>query len=209
MRPEAAGGRAWKPTIDWALGDSLRLSANYAYLKATQPDPADRGAGRRSAPAPAQRIDCTGRERGRLTYGAALAYVGARFDNRDTFPFDRVGLGSYWLADARVAYAIRPGIELFARGSNLLDQHYQDAFNYRTEGRALYAGVSSRRGEGQAGGSAIIAVNSHSVAISPSRRALPANLQTRERFWTNSTSSRRSTPGSTGFRNFTPSIDMK
>ena len=66
---------------------------------------------------------------------------GARFDNRDTFPFDRVALGSYWLADARVAYAIRPGVELFARGSNLLDQHYQDAFNYRTEGRALYAGV--------------------------------------------------------------------
>jgi outer membrane cobalamin receptor len=30
---------------------------------------------------------------------------------------------------------------LFARGSNLLDQHYQDAFSYRTEGRAVYAGV--------------------------------------------------------------------
>ena len=81
----------------------------------------------------------------RLRYGASLAYVGAHFDNRDTFPFDRVALGSYWLADARVAYAIRPGIELFARGSNLLDQNYQDAFSYRTEGRALYAGVRLSR----------------------------------------------------------------
>ena len=52
----------------------------------------------------------------------------------------RVALGSYWLADARVAYAVRPGIELFARGSNLLDQRYQDVFGYRTEGRGLFAG---------------------------------------------------------------------
>ena len=70
---------------------------------------------------------------------------GVHLDNRDTFPFDRVALGSYWLADARVAYAVRPGIELFARGSNLLDQHYQDVFSYRTEGRALYAGVRLSR----------------------------------------------------------------
>jgi len=62
-------------------------------------------------------------------------------DNRDIFPFDRLTLGSYWLADARVAYRLRPGIELFARGSNLLDQRYQDVFTYRTEGRALYAGI--------------------------------------------------------------------
>jgi vitamin B12 transporter len=52
-----------------------------------------------------------------------------------------VTLGTYWLADARLAYALRPGIELFARASNLLDQHYQDVFSYRTEGRGLFAGV--------------------------------------------------------------------
>ena len=82
---------------------------------------------------------------GQLSYGASVAYVGDHVDNRDTFPFARVSLGSYWLADARIAYAVRPGIELFARGSNLLDQRYQDAFSYRTEGRALYAGVRFER----------------------------------------------------------------
>ena len=81
---------------------------------------------------------------GRFTYGASLAYVGKHLDNRDTFPFDRIALGSYWLADARIAYAVRPGIELFARGANLLDQRYQDVFSYRTEGRAVYAGALSR-----------------------------------------------------------------
>ncbi|HYC66260.1 MAG TPA: hypothetical protein VEC14_16135, partial [Reyranellaceae bacterium] len=78
---------------------------------------------------------------GRVCYGASLTYVGQHSDQRDTFPFDRVRLGSYWLARARVAYAVRPGLELFARGANLLDQSYQDVFGYRTEGRAVYAGI--------------------------------------------------------------------
>jgi Outer membrane cobalamin receptor protein len=77
----------------------------------------------------------------KLSYAASIAYVGEHIDNRDTFPFARVTLGSYWLADARVAYSIRRGIELFVRGSNLLNQHYQDVFSYRTEERAVYAGV--------------------------------------------------------------------
>jgi vitamin B12 transporter len=128
-------------TVDWRLRDTLRLSANYAYLHATQPDSVT-----------GERLTETRRPKhsgsiafdgsaGRFAYGASLAYVGRHLDNRDTFPFDRVALGSYWLADARVAYAVRPGIELYVRGSNLLDQRYQDVFSYRTEGRGLYAGI--------------------------------------------------------------------
>ena len=67
-------------------------------------------------------------------------------------------LDPYWLAGARVAYAVRPGLELFARGSNLLDSEYQDAAGYRTEAGAVRWVASG--GEAQsAGGSAIIAVN--------------------------------------------------
>src|SRR4029453_8465598 len=61
----------------------------------------------------------------------------------------------------------------------------------------------------QAGGSAIIAVKLASAASLPSTSARPANLQTVARFWTNSTSSVSRTPGSTGKRNFAPSIAMK
>ena len=128
-------------TVDWKLGEALRLSANYAYLKATQPDAVT---GERATetrrPKHSGSVSADG-SIGRITYGASLAYVGKHLDNRDTFPFDRVTLGSYWLADARVAYAVVPGVELFARGANLLDQHYQDVFSYRTEGRGLFAGI--------------------------------------------------------------------
>ena len=128
-------------SLDWKLANELRVSANYAYLEATQPDPvtgAQMPETRRPKHSGSVAIDGSA---GQLSYGASLAFVGRHLDNRDTFPFAGVTLGSYWLADARVAYTIRRGLELFARGSNLLDEHYQDAFSYRTEGRGVYAGV--------------------------------------------------------------------
>jgi outer membrane cobalamin receptor len=58
-----------------------------------------------------------------------------------------LSLRSYWLGGTRVAYAVLPGIELFARAANAFDARYQDVSGYRTEGRSVYAGIrlSSRR----------------------------------------------------------------
>ena len=128
-------------TLGWTLREELRLSVNYSYLRAKQLDSISgeqRTEVRRPRHSGAMVIDGSS---GPFSYGASAAYVGRHIDNRDTFPFDRVVLGSYWLADARIAFAVRPGIELFVRGSNLLDQHYQDVFSYRTEGRGLFAGI--------------------------------------------------------------------
>jgi vitamin B12 transporter len=123
----------------WHVGDRLRLTATYAFLHATEP--AELVAVRElRRPKHSGSIAADGVS-GRVSYGASIAYVGAHFDQRDSFPFDRVELGSYWLAGARVAYAVLPGIELFARGSNLLDQDYRDVFGYRTEGRGLFVGL--------------------------------------------------------------------
>ena len=140
-RHETSRRSGIEATFGWRLGSQLRLSANYAYLHATEPDDATLTQVhelRRPKHSGSVAFDGTS---GKLTYGASLAYVGRHLDQRDTFPFDRVGLGSYWLADGRIAYAVRPGIELFARMSNALDQHYQDVFGYRTEPRAIYAGI--------------------------------------------------------------------
>ena len=77
---------------------------------------------------------------GKFTYGASIAYVGRRADT-DFDIFQRVNLSAYWLAGTRVAYAVRPGIELFARIANAFDDRYQDVAGYRTEGRSGYAGL--------------------------------------------------------------------
>ena len=128
-------------TFGWQIGSQLRLSANYAYLHATEPDEAAlTQVHELRRPKHSGSIALDGAT-GKFTYGGSLAYVGRHLDQRDTFPFDRVALGSYWLADARVSYAVRPGVQLFVRMSNALNQRYEDVFGYRTEPRATYAGI--------------------------------------------------------------------
>jgi vitamin B12 transporter len=140
-RNETSRRSGVEATFGWKLADKLRLSANYAYLKATQPDGTSlTQVHELRRPKHSGSLALDGRS-GKFSYGGSIAYVGKHFDQRDTFPFDRVTLGSYWLADARVAYALRPGVELFGRMSNALGQHYEDVFGYRTEPRAVYAGL--------------------------------------------------------------------
>jgi vitamin B12 transporter len=127
--------------LGWSLGQALRVSANYAYLHATQPDASETAQVREiRRPKNSGSIAIDGAV-GKLTYGASIAYVGARSDtNFDVFPSAPVTLHAYWLASGRVAYALRAGLEVFVRGANLLNQRYQDVFGYRTEGRAGYVG---------------------------------------------------------------------
>ena len=140
-RHETSRRSGVEATFGWQVRNSLRLSANYAYLDASQPDDATLTQVhelRRPKHSGSLVLDGSG---GKFTYGGSIAYVGRHLDQRDTFPFDRVALGSYWLANARIAYALTSGLELFARTTNALNQRYQDVFGYRTEKRAVYAGV--------------------------------------------------------------------
>ncbi len=128
--------------LGWALSEQLRLTANYAYLRATEPDATETLKLREARrPKHSGSVALDGAS-GKFSYGASIAYTGARADtNFDLFPAQPVRLGAYWLAGARVGYRVQPGLELFARGSNLFDDNYQDAFGYRTEGRGLFVGV--------------------------------------------------------------------
>jgi vitamin B12 transporter len=126
---------AWKPS------DMLRLSVNYAYLHATQPDDfAARQLTELRRPKHSGSVAADGAWK-KWSYGVSLAYVGAHLDRREVFPFDVVRLDSYWLAGARVAFAVQSGVELFARGSNLFNARYEDSAGYRTEGRGVYLGI--------------------------------------------------------------------
>ncbi|HUG46525.1 MAG TPA: TonB-dependent receptor [Sphingomicrobium sp.] len=128
--------------IGWDLGERLRATASYAFLDASEPAAVPSVQLREvRRPRHSASLALDGRD-GRLTYGAALTYTGARSDmNFDVFPAQRLRLKPYWLAGARLAWALRPGLEIFARATNIFDERYQDVFGYRTEGRAAYAGV--------------------------------------------------------------------
>jgi vitamin B12 transporter len=123
------------------IAHELRLSANYAYLDASEPDAVTgRQVPELRRPKHSGAIAVDGSV-GRWSYGATIAYVGAQFDVSDNFPFGVVPLRSYWLADARVAYAVRHGFELYVRGSNLFDAHYENSAGYHTEGLGVFAGA--------------------------------------------------------------------
>ena len=139
-RSERSSRAGIEAQVDWSFGEQLRISANYAYLKAIEP-----GAGSRlresRRPKHSGAISADGRI-DRLTYGFSMAYTGDRIDTDfGSFPFRRLTLDAYWLAGARIAYDVAKGVQLFARASNALDADYEDVIGYRTEGRSLYAGI--------------------------------------------------------------------
>ncbi|HEV2593693.1 MAG TPA: TonB-dependent receptor [Sphingomicrobium sp.] len=126
----------------WSLAEALRVSANYSYLDATQPNDAGQQIREIRRPKHSGAIAIDGSVH-RFSYGGSLAYVGTRTDTDfNVFPTTTVGLRAYWLAGARVAYALGDRVQLFVRGSNLLNQHYQDVLGDHVEGRGVYAGLT-------------------------------------------------------------------
>ncbi len=127
--------------LGWRFGSAVRVSATYAYLHATEPNSITaRQVTELRRPRHSGSIALDGVS-GKITYGTSIAYVGAHLDRNQDPPYELVNLGAYWLAGARIAYGLRPGMELFARASNAFNARYEDVFGYRTEGRAVYAGI--------------------------------------------------------------------
>jgi vitamin B12 transporter len=125
----------------WSPSETLRLTAQYAWLNAKQGDVAASLAREVRRPRHSGSIAMDG-QHGRLSYGASIVYSGARFDTDfDQFPAARVRFDHYWRADARVAYRVHRGIELFGRIANAFDADTEEVVGYRTEGRSAYAGV--------------------------------------------------------------------
>ena len=129
----------------WNMNDSLGIAAHYTYTDATEQDLLGNDVHelRRPKHSGGLSVDFrTAEER----FGASLNadYGGSR---TDIFfppwpnPSEIVTLGNYWLLDLATQFAATPSVTLFAKGSNLLDEDYEQVFGYRTQGRAGYLGV--------------------------------------------------------------------
>jgi vitamin B12 transporter len=120
----------------WSAGPGLNLHAQFTLLDATEPAGRELRRPRRSGSVSADGTV------GRLTYGAAVAYTGARLDRDfDLFPAPLVRLSPYWLASARIAYEVAAGLEIFGRLANAFDDRVVDVVGYRSEGRTAFAGI--------------------------------------------------------------------
>jgi vitamin B12 transporter len=132
----------------FAVTPSLTLSGSYTYLTAV--DAAGLDEIRR--PQHSGRADLAytfGNGRGTATLSAI--YNGAMNDTAfrilayfGPFPFtaaERVTLDEYWLINASASYKVAPGMEIFGRIENLMNEKYQEIYGFGTPGIAGFGGI--------------------------------------------------------------------
>jgi vitamin B12 transporter len=124
------------------LASNLTWGAAYTFTEARNPN----GELETRRPPHAARTDLSyGFAGGRGSANLAVIYNGSMEDVGFVLPFfnpqPRVGLPPYWLVNAAASYKLEPGVEVFARVENLLDQHYQESFGFDAAPLAAFAGV--------------------------------------------------------------------
>jgi vitamin B12 transporter len=136
---------------NWQINNHFDLSATYTYTESEQENAL--GENEQEVRRP--------KHSGALTLGylsssqrfnALLAadYGGTR---TDVFfppwpdPSETATLDSYWLVDLTLQYQLSKSTSVFARGTNLLDEDYEQIYGYQTPGIAAYLGLHMNFGE--------------------------------------------------------------
>ena len=134
----------------WNLSERFAVAGSYTYTDSHEPSPTGEDVSELRRPRHAGNLsfDFTSlNEKWQATLAAD--YGGTR---NDLFfppfpdPSQVVTLDAYWLVDLAVHYRVTPAVTLFARGTNLLDDEYEQVYGYRTLGRAGYVGVRTSFG---------------------------------------------------------------
>ncbi len=128
-----------------ALFEGVTVGAAYTWLDATDPT----GLAETRRPEHSGRADVNYVfSQGRGLINVAAIYNGtvkdSAFFNLNVDPFfgsRTVTLDSYWLVNVAASYQVAPGVEIYGRVENLLDEQYQEVFGFEAPDIAAYAGV--------------------------------------------------------------------
>ncbi len=123
----------------FAVSREITLGAAYTWLDAIDPD----GQGEIRRAPHSGRFDVNYVfANGAGNVNLAAIYNGEMPDkNFATFPASFVTLEDYWLVNAAASYKVMPGVELYGRVENLLNQDYEEVFGFATADVAAYVGV--------------------------------------------------------------------
>lgn len=132
------------------LIEGLDLRGSYTYTHATQPfSDVDGSSGifrERRRPLHAASINANYRffdDRANLNVG--LIYNGERTDLQFTSPeFREVDLGGYTLVNVTGSYELSENVEIFGRVENVLDQDYEEVFDFNSPGIGAFVGLRLR-----------------------------------------------------------------
>jgi vitamin B12 transporter len=125
--------------------ENLRLGSSYTYTDSSESDSS--GLEMRELRRPRHSGSLYGNYRffaNRANLKIVADYAGKstdRFFPPFPMPSEIVTLGDYWLFDATIGLDINPNTSVYLRGSNLLDEKYEQVYGYRTPGRSVYAGL--------------------------------------------------------------------
>lgn len=72
-----------------------------------------------------------------------ILYIGSR-DTLDAVSFDRVKTPSYTIVGAQTSYQLDDHWQVYGRGENLLNRHYQNPQNLQQPGFGIYVGIRAR-----------------------------------------------------------------
>ena len=136
---------------NWKFSEHFELGASYTYTESEQKDSMGEDVQEVRRPKHTGSLSLGYRSRNER-FGAALAvdYGGTR---TDVFfppfpnPSETVTLDSYLLVDLTLQYQLSSAVSIYAKGSNLLDEDYEQVFGYRTPGVAGYFGLRMNFGE--------------------------------------------------------------
>lgn len=119
----------------------IRVGASYTYLKAREDD----GTEEIRRPPHSGRVDVNYRFADGLgNLNLAAVYNGEMLDkafNFNTFTTLPLKLDDFWLLTAAASYKVAPGIELYGRVENLLDEDYTEIIGIESAPIAAFAGV--------------------------------------------------------------------
>lgn len=129
----------------WTVSDTIGLGAHYTYTDSTEQDFLGNDVRELRRPKHSGGVSMDFRAANeRFSTSLNADYGGTR---TDIFfppwpdPSEIVTLGNYWLVDVALQYKATESVTVFAKGSNLLDEDYEQVFGFRTPGRAGFVGA--------------------------------------------------------------------
>lgn len=133
-RAKTSGLEAAADIVLWP--EYARLTGTYTWLKAKD---RDTGLALARRPEHSGKIGLTITPHSRWTLEPSVAFSGKRFSTTN----ERQQLAPFARFDTLLGYRVNDNVDVYLRGENLTNARYQDAFNYGTTGRAVYAGMKT------------------------------------------------------------------
>jgi vitamin B12 transporter len=122
----------------YSWNDRFELRADYTYTEATDED-----TGLELLRRPKNRASLTASWRPipKLLLATTMVYVGPQVDGNRSFSITRLRTDSYYVANLAAQYEVTKYLTVFARATNLFDEHYQDPTGFEHPGFGIYGGL--------------------------------------------------------------------